>query len=185
MRIITGKWKGRALSAPTKAETRPTADKAKETLFSLIENYLLKTGKSWKDVVFVDAFAGSGAVGIEALSRGAKQVIFIEENPDAIRTVYKNLPEKDKAIVYRDNLRLLKAKGTVATVIFLDPPYQQGLIPIALKQLNRRGYITEDTLIIAETEDKEEIKLQSDFEIQDSRRSGRARFHFMHKTKTV
>ena len=89
MRIISGKFKGRTLMAPPEG-TRPTSDRAKEMLFDMLSSFLMKQGKRWENLKFADVFSGSGAVGLEAVSRGCKQVYLFENNIQAQKTIRQN-----------------------------------------------------------------------------------------------
>jgi len=123
MRVIAGEYRSRPLAAPKGLETRPTSDRLRETLFNVLAPRIAGT-------VFADLYAGSGAVGIEALSRGASEAIFVEHAPPALRTIRANLA----SLGIRGNylieshrvaagLRRLAQAGTKADIVFLDPPY--------------------------------------------------------------
>jgi 16S rRNA (guanine966-N2)-methyltransferase len=123
MRIISGKLRGRRLRSPMGMEVRPTGDRLKETLFNIL-------GHNLADLVLVDAFAGTGAIGIEALSRGARAVMFIERSPESGRLIRRNLELCGIADGYRlipldvfQSFRQLGREGFNADIIFLDPPY--------------------------------------------------------------
>lgn len=127
MRVITGKYRSRLLRSMPGMELRPTADRLRETLFNVLASALELEGSVWLDV-----FAGTGAVGIEALSRGARQVYFIEQARKVAALVRANLKALGVAegfqVLERDAapaLRLLDAEAVSADVVFLDPPYQQ------------------------------------------------------------
>ena len=121
MRIIAGKFRSRHLAAPGSLKLRPTSDQLRETLFNII-------GPSIEGSVFIDVFAGTGAVGIEAISRGAREVIFIEKHHATAELIRKNLQafESEAEICEGGALRELKqlvSRGVVADFIFADPPY--------------------------------------------------------------
>jgi 16S rRNA (guanine(966)-N(2))-methyltransferase RsmD len=120
MRVIAGEFRSRRLVAPDGDQTRPTPDRLKESLFSAL-------GDRIEDCVFLDCYAGSGAVGIEALSRGAKRAIFIEKHPKALEALRKNLAAlglTDRATVITSSAS--KALQTqLADIVFLDPPYDR------------------------------------------------------------
>jgi 16S rRNA (guanine(966)-N(2))-methyltransferase RsmD len=125
MRVIAGKYRSRRLSAPEGMATRPTSDRLRETLFNVV-------AASVPGSVWLDLFAGSGAVGIEALSRGARIVYFGESSHRAAQTIRKNLAgleiEEGFEVLERDaaaSIRLLEAQGVVCDFCFLDPPYRQ------------------------------------------------------------
>ncbi len=151
MRVIAGKYKSRRLIAPQGVETRPTSDRLRETLFNVVAPAI-------KDSVWLDLFAGTGAVGIEALSRGAKAVYFVESSARAARTIRDNLAalkigagaeimERDAAIA----LRLLEAQAISCDFCFLDPPYRKmGDYQQILGLLSQSRLVTPKSQIIAE-----------------------------------
>ena len=125
MRIVAGQFRSRALKSPGKLRLRPTSDRLRETLFDIL-------GPTIEDSLFVDVYAGPGAVGIEALSRGAREVIFIEQHSAAVALIRKNLERLGVAagveILAMDALRgleLLASRHALADFVFLDPPYKE------------------------------------------------------------
>ncbi len=163
MRIVTGKFKGKEiLSPPTGIELRPTSDKVREALFDRIRPFL-------KDKLFLDLYAGSGAVGIEALSEGAKFVAFVEKSPVSLRTLKKNVAmfgvKKDITIIKKDVLLLLKNPQKLLDrvnepfdFVFLDPPFPLKIAGRTVELLANFPLIKEGTLIIAEHWKIEELK---------------------------
>ncbi|HXW08719.1 MAG TPA: 16S rRNA (guanine(966)-N(2))-methyltransferase RsmD [Vicinamibacterales bacterium] len=145
MRVIAGELKGRRLQAPDWPGLRPTSDRLRETLFNVIAPHI-------QGARVVDGFAGTGAVGIEALSRGASHVTFVEQDPRAVRLIQANLDRcgvPDRYAIIR--ARFADAAGRVAApadVIFLDPPYGQQEIDEALAAAS--GMASEGTLVIIE-----------------------------------
>ena len=166
LRIISGKRRGYKLKAPEGLSTRPTTDRVKESVFNIIQSHL--------PCGFVlDMFAGSGAMGIEALSRGAEGAVFIEQNPLSYKIVESNLIGSGliygAALFKTDAYPLIKrlANGTVTAVtaggtrfdtnrgfdiIFLDPPYNKGHVTKALGEIGRLGLLNDNGVIVAETE---------------------------------
>jgi 16S rRNA (guanine966-N2)-methyltransferase len=125
MRVIAGKYKSRRLMAPPGMQTRPTSDRLRETLFNVVAPGI-------EDSVWLDLFAGSGAVGIEALSRGARSVYFVESSSSAVRTIRGNLQalkvEEGAEVIERDAataLRMLDSQAVMCDFVFLDPPYRK------------------------------------------------------------
>ena len=123
MRVIAGKWKGLRLQAPQGFKTRPTADRVREGIFSIIGNKV-------KDSYFLDLFAGSGSVGLEALSRGAQSIVFVEQDLSAIKSLKKNITrinaEKNCAIIHADGFKInavFHRKKTKFDIIYMDPPF--------------------------------------------------------------
>ncbi len=158
MRIIGGTLKGRLLQTPDGYDTtRPTADRAKEGLFNMLSARLAAEGKTWEETVFFDGFAGSGAMGAEALSRGARHVFFAEKDKRALACIQKNLRgirPSSYTLFGQDILFLPKKEESCPSpdILFLDAPYGKGLWEAALKNLLQKGWIAPKTLCIAETE---------------------------------
>ncbi|NLK28548.1 MAG: 16S rRNA (guanine(966)-N(2))-methyltransferase RsmD [Clostridiales bacterium] len=150
MRVIAGKARRLQLKTPEGFDTRPTTDKIKETLFNIINPYLA-------DSDFLDLFSGSGAIGIEALSRGAKYAAFVENNRAAIDCIRQNLKNTKLdqqgeilALNAIDAIRALELKGKVFDVVFMDPPYDRLLEKEILLKLQDSNIIYCDTLIVVE-----------------------------------
>lgn len=155
MRVIAGTARSLPLKTPEGMDTRPTTDRIKETLFNMLQTYI-------PDCVFVDIFSGSGGIGIEALSRGARKAYFIENAPKAIACIEQNLSFTkftDRAIVLKQDAcaGLSGIFEKSVDVIFMDPPYNQEQERRVLEQLSRMKYVTEDTLIVVEA------SLETDF----------------------
>ncbi|HWT75605.1 MAG TPA: 16S rRNA (guanine(966)-N(2))-methyltransferase RsmD [Mobilitalea sp.] len=150
MRVIAGKARRLQLRTPEGFDTRPTTDKTKETLFNILNPYLA-------DSDFLDLFSGSGAIGIEALSRGAKYAAFAEDNKAALECIRANLRTtrlEENADVLADNvleaIRILEVKGKVFDVVFMDPPYNHLLERDVLLALTNSNIIYCDTIIVIE-----------------------------------
>ena len=149
MRVIAGTAKRLLLKTVSGLETRPTTDRIKETLFNIIQNELC-------EVRFLDLFAGSGAIGIEALSRGASEAVFVEHNREAVQCIKDNLITTN--FILRGNIlqmdvmaALEKLKcGPPFDVVFMDPPYHQGWDIKIVTYLANSEVITDDTLLIIE-----------------------------------
>ncbi|MBE6456052.1 MAG: 16S rRNA (guanine(966)-N(2))-methyltransferase RsmD [Alphaproteobacteria bacterium] len=177
MRIISGQYKGKKLIAASENITRPTSDRAKEGLFNVLESYLLKQGKNWMDISFVDVFAGSGAIGIEALSRGAKHCFFFEKNKEALLYLKQNLNcfQVDRYQILND--ALLPPIGQKAIQIyFSDAPYHQNLSEKALNSFLQKGWINSETLIVIEADSNEDLKFPNNVEIIRKLSYGRNQF---------
>ena len=170
LRVISGQARGRKLLAPEGLDTRPTTDRVKESMFNLLMPYL-PCNK------VLDLFAGSGALGIEALSRGSQYGIFIEADKAAVRIVKKNLElarQTDKAqVVEKDAFAFLSGTSTVFDTIFLDPPYNQGLIERSLRLISERGILAPDGVIVAECEYGGEVPGDEYFKTVKSARYGK------------
>lgn len=173
MRVISGEWRGRKLLAPKNDATRPTADRVRETLFSMLASRL----GSFEGLHVADLFAGSGALGIEALSRGAEQCLFAEQDRDALDALRRNLAALDatpRADVRAGSVLALGPARRTYDLLLLDAPYDTGAGAVALDKLNRLGWIGPDSWISIETADKEAVSVAG-FDIDAERRVGKAR----------
>ncbi|HKM00285.1 MAG TPA: 16S rRNA (guanine(966)-N(2))-methyltransferase RsmD [Mobilitalea sp.] len=150
MRVIAGKARRLQLISPEGYDTRPTTDRTKETLFNILNPYLV-------DCDFLDLFSGSGAIGIEALSRGAKHTAFVDDSKAAINCIHKNLKTTKLELQSEvlpmkalEAIRTLEIQGKVFDIIFMDPPYQQQLERDVLIALQNSNIIYCDTIIVVE-----------------------------------
>lgn len=173
MRIVAGQWRGRKLSAPEGDATRPTADRTRETLFSMLVSRL----GSFEGLSVADLFAGSGALGLEALSRGAASCIFVEQAAPAIRSLRGNIAalqaQAASDVRAASVLALGPAKAPI-DLIMLDPPYGSGAGEVALDKLARLGWIGEATWVSLETEAREQPQVRT-LEAVVDRKVGKAR----------
>ena len=156
MRIIAGDWRGRPLAALGKgdpgAHLRPTTDRVREALFSTLAGG--RHGDPLTDAIVLDLFAGTGALGLESLSRGAAHATFVDDGRAAQRLLRANIATLNAAdrarILTRDARRLPANDGPPATLVFLDPPYGRGLGAPALAAAQAQGWIAPDALIVWE-----------------------------------
>ncbi len=154
MRIIAGQWRGRKLIAPPGETTRPTADRTRETQFSMLVSRI----GTFEGLTVADLFAGSGALGLEALSRGAASCIFVEQDAAAIRALRTNIASlraADQCEVRATSAVALGPARAQLDLILLDPPYGSGAGEVALDKLVRLGWIGPATWISLETGAKE------------------------------
>ena len=180
MRVISGIAKGTKLKTIENISTRPTLDRVKESLFNILQDKI-------KDAVVLDLFAGSGALGIEALSRKSKRAYFCDKNPEAIKVVKENLNKTNlinKAIILNcDYANAIKRIEEKLSIVFLDPPYKLDLAVKSIKELLRCDLLTQDSLIIIETDeinrDIEEVQKIENIKIVDKRKYGRANLIFI------
>lgn len=152
MRIIGGAWRGRALAAPPGEATRPTADRVRQALFDRLLHAPWAGRAAIEDASVLDVFAGTGALGLEALSRGAATAVFIERDRAALAALAANIAacgaEDRCRVVAGDACR--PPPGRAATLVLLDPPYGQDLLGSALPALQAAGWIAPDALVVAE-----------------------------------
>ena len=151
MRVIAGKARSIPLKTVEGLDTRPTTDRIKETLFNMLQNELA-------DCLFVDLFSGSGGIGIEALSRGARKAIFVEKAPKAVECIKENLKktklENEAVVIAADAVSAVYRlnQSEPADFIFMDPPYQQQLEKQVLEALKNSPLVDEYTTIIVEAD---------------------------------
>ena len=168
MRVVAGKIRGKKLYSLDGDNTRPTTDRVKENIFNMIAPYIYES-------CVLDLFAGSGALGIEALSRGAKHCDFVENNRRALDIVKKNLVDtpflNESNVHFTDYSAFLENTKEVYDIIFLDPPYKAGYYGKALEIIKRRHLLTDGGVIVLEREsgNREEV---SGFEIFKNRKYG-------------
>lgn len=163
MRVIAGSAKRLLLKTVDGMDTRPTTDRIKETLFNILQPELY-------DCAFLDLFSGSGAIGIEALSRGAALAVFVEQNRQAVECIRENLKTthlEDKAAVMSCDvltaLKRLEERKSVFKFIFMDPPYGQLHEKTVLEYLSHSSLVDDDTTVIAEASKETGFDYLSDF----------------------
>lgn len=182
MRIISGSARGTKLLTLSGENTRPTLDRVKEPLFSIIQNEIL-------DSTVLDLFSGSGALGIESLSRGAKTAVFCDKNKEAIEIIYKNIEKtrlKENSIVINNDyikcLEMLNDKDMKFDLIFLDPPYKTNFATDALKRILELDLLAQNGIVILETDEEErnieEIK-EININIDKIKKYGRVKLMFL------
>lgn len=184
MRIISGTARGTKLFTLEGLDTRPTLDRVKEPLFNII-NFDLE------DAVVLDLFAGSGALGLEAISRGAKKVFLCEKNRNAANIVEKNIEKtkfQDQAILIRNDfekaISFIEQLNEKIDVVFIDPPYKTDLIKKSLEKILDSGILNDDFIIIAETDEPERILKDINIlniNVFDTRKYGRVSLIFLNR----
>jgi 16S rRNA (guanine966-N2)-methyltransferase len=185
MRIVAGKHRGRPLLAPPGERVRPTSDRAREALFNILSHGdFAAEGVPFAEAPVLDAFAGTGALGLEALSRGAGAAVFIEQDSAALAALRKNIAALGESgrsrIISGDATRPPRAQAACA-VVFLDPPYRSGLAGPALTALAAAGWFAPGALAIIELAAREELPPAAGFAVIDERRYGAARLVFLRR----
>lgn len=153
MRIVAGAWRGRTLTAPQGAATRPTADRVRQALFDMLLHAHWGGREAIEGVRVLDVFAGTGAFGLEALSRGVAHATFIEHDRVALAALRANIAAcraQDRCTVLAIDA-LAVPPGEAASLVFLDPPYRHDLVPRAIARLRAAGRVAPGSLLIAET----------------------------------
>lgn len=160
MRVISGEFKGRQIQPVPNQLTRPTTDKVKEALFQII-------GPFFNGGNCFDLFAGSGGLGIEALSRGMDQAVFVDKHPKAIKTIYSNIKmlqlESQTEVFRADAFRAIKAaakRGLVFELVFLDPPYGKISYENLLEAIIENQLLTPEGMVVCEHQAEEELPLE-------------------------
>jgi 16S rRNA (guanine966-N2)-methyltransferase len=185
MRIVSGRWRGRAIRAPEGASTRPTSDRARQAVFNILEHAPWSPGLEDKRVI--DLFAGSGALGLEALSRGAAFCLFVERGEPSLSAIRANAQAfgagAGARVLRQDASRLgMRPPGEAPfDVAFLDPPYGQGLGEQALAGLRDGGWLAPDALAVLERGADEAGSAPDGYEVLDERRYGAAKLSFLRR----
>lgn len=178
MRIVAGIWRGRALTAPAGTVTRPTADRVRQALFDSLMHAPWAGRGCLEGAVVLDLFAGTGAMGLEALSRGAARAVFVEQDRAALAALRANIAAcraEDRCQVLAMDVSRLPI-GEAATLVFLDPPYGMGLVGATLVRLRAAGRIAPGALVVAETGcDEPALDVDMDVDALAERTHGAAR----------
>lgn len=179
MRIIAGSARGRKLNTLPGDNTRPTLDRTREALFNILQTRVF-------DAQVLDLFAGSGALALEALSRGAESAVLCDKSPEACKVIAQNI----EFVRVKDKTTLLQCEAQTAVkrlagkrfdLIFLDPPYKMGLIDEALCGIAEHGLLADGGLITAETAVDEGFDVPDGYTIKSVRKYGKSLLHFIER----
>jgi 16S rRNA (guanine966-N2)-methyltransferase len=190
IRIIGGKHRGRMLATPEGEATRPTSNRARESLFNILMH------ATWRDdedggtsplieARVLDAYAGSGALGLEALSRGAAHATFLDNDAAAVKAIGENLRklgETGAAKVVRADATRPPPSREACDLVFLDPPYRSGQAPAAIAALAAAGWMTPGCIVTVELAHNEDLLPPDGFEVIDERRYGAAKIVILKRT---
>ncbi len=174
-RIISGRFRGRRLSVPKGTDIRPTTDRMRERLFSILGHgrYPAMAGAQVADI-----FAGTGALGLEALSRGAAHVTFVEKARGSLNCLRSNITaldaEAETKVIMSDAAAVARSTEPF-DFVFMDPPYRQGLLRATLDRLIAAGWLKNDTAIICELASDEAVDIPPSLHIIDDRQQGKQR----------
>lgn len=189
MRIVGGSHRGRRLVAPPGDVVRPTSDRAREALFNILSHGdFAASGLPFADKPVLDAFAGTGAFGLEALSRGASAAVFIEIERESLAVLRRNvgvLGEADRAHVIAGDATRPPRAALACAVAFLDPPYKSSLASPALTALAAAGWLTPDALVVIEVAAREDLPPTVGFTVIDARVYGAARLVFLRRERAA
>lgn len=179
LRIIAGEWRGRRLSFPDSDGLRPTGDRVRETLFNWLQPYI-------PGARCLDLFAGSGALGLEALSRGAEEAVFVERARPAVQALEANLQKlqaKGAHVLQGDALRYLAGPARRFDVVFLDPPFGSDIIGDCCSRLEEGGWLSDGALIYLEHDAARPLPpLPAGWSLHRSGRAGQVAFHLARRT---
>ncbi|HKU54438.1 MAG TPA: 16S rRNA (guanine(966)-N(2))-methyltransferase RsmD [Rhizomicrobium sp.] len=185
MRITGGKLGGRRLVAPDDARVRPTSDRTRQAIFNMLRHKDFGIGFALEGAAVLDLFAGTGALGIEAISQGARWCLLVDDNADSRALQRENVEAlglTGATRIWRRDATDLGPLGPSAggpfNLVFLDPPYRKELIPKALKSLKGGGWLADKALLVAESDVGEEIDLAG-FTLLDERDYGETRVRFL------
>ncbi len=188
MRIVGGDFRGKKLSLPEDNRIRPTADRTREALFNILGHggdYRTEKGPLPLGARILDVFAGTGALGLEALSRGAAHVTFMDNHPDSLRLIKTNvqvLQGQGKAdILNRSGIHPGRA-SRACDLILMDPPYKKGLESPSLLALAENGWMQPGSIAVIEMASKEVLDPPDGFDLLDNRKYGAARLIILKKT---
>ena len=176
MRITGGQFRGRTLATPRDAQVRPTADKVRQAIFNILAHNHFGCGFSLEGARVADLFAGTGAMGIEAISRGARFCLFVDDSAESRALIRENVEGFQltgaSKIWRRDATQLgpmPAGSGGPFHLVFLDPPYREGLVPPALNSLADGNWLAANALLLAETAEDEVLDVPSAFTLLDER----------------
>lgn len=179
IRIVGGRWRGRRLAAPPGTATRPTSDRARKTLFDVLWHAPFASRAAIEGAVVLDAFAGTGALALETLSRGAAHATCFETDASAFAALIANIAACGaNARAIRADATAPPAAGKPCTLVFLDPPYGTGLPDAALAALAARGWIAPGALVCIETARDDALAAEG-CTLLDDRAQGRARLRIV------
>ena len=175
VRIVGGQWRGRKLRFPSVAAIRPTPDRVRETLFNWLQQHIV--GASC-----LDLFAGSGALGFEALSRGAAEVTFVEREPDIVQYLRATLvhlhASGGRVVSTTAEMFLRRAAAAVFDIVFLDPPFADDVLPVICEQLERGNWLAADAWIYLEYTARAGLPpLPSNWQVVRSKTAGQVGYH--------
>lgn len=178
IRIIGGQWRGRKLPVPDSPGLRPTTDRVRETLFNWLAPHMV-------DARCLDCFAGSGALGLEALSRYAASATLLEMERNVAQQLQKNLATLKAAnarVVNTNTLAFLAAPGTPHDVVFIDPPFRKGLLDETLRLLESNGWLADDALIYIESEVENGLPpVPASWELHREKVAGQVAYRLYHR----
>jgi 16S rRNA (guanine966-N2)-methyltransferase len=177
LRIIAGTWRGRKLGFASLPGLRPTPDRVRETLFNWLAPVI-------RDARCLDLYAGSGALGLEAASRGAAEVVLVDSDPLVARTLREQLRVLDAGqvrVVEADTAAYLRGPAAPFDVVFLDPPFREQRLPQAIRQLESGGWLADPAWVYLEAERELELPLPPNWALYRSKKAGQVGYHLVQR----
>ncbi len=186
MRITGGKFRGRNLTPPPDARVRPTSDKVRQAIFNVLAHHDFGVPFTLENARVADLFAGTGALGIEALSHGARFCLFVDDSAESRALLRRNIEALNltgaSKIWRRDATSLgpmSAGAGGPFDLVFLDPPYRKDLVAPALASLGEGGWLAPNAILVVETAAEDEFELAADWQVVDARIYGDTRVQFL------
>lgn len=177
MRIIGGSYRGKKLFSPQSDAVRPTSDRAREALFNILN---FKLSLPWSSYSILDVFAGTGAFGLEALSRGCSSIGLVDINTQSLeKNVALFAKEQDKIKIYRQNAQAMPKALKQYNLLFMDAPYNKNLSAPALESLAKQGWLAPQTLCLVEIEKSETLDIPPQYQFLEERIYGLAKIIFL------
>lgn len=179
LRIIAGAWRGRKLAFVPVPGLRPTPDRVRETLFNWLSPVI-------RGARCLDLFAGSGALGLEAASRGASAVVLVDGDPEVTHTLQEQvqrLRAQQVSVVHAGSVRYLYGRAQPFDIVFLDPPFHAGLLPDCLQQLEAGGWLSAEAWVYIEAEHGLQLPLPAHWEMHRSKTAGQVDYHLARRRK--
>ena len=184
MRIISGNFKSIKLFSPKNSYIRPTLDRAKEMIFSTLNSILTARNLDFNNLIVLDCFCGTGALGFECLSRGSGKVFFVDKSAHAINLVKKNsslLGVSDKSVIIKTDFAKIENLGLKIKLFFIDPPYNSFDYNGILKQLILKNIVAEESFGVVETSSKDDFNIIDDFSILKKKKNSDSFFYFIER----
>jgi 16S rRNA (guanine966-N2)-methyltransferase len=181
MRIIAGRHRGRRLEAPPGEAVRPTGERAREALFDILGHGRFAEQPVWLDAAVLDVFAGTGAFGLEALSRGARHATFLDRSIAALARNVAALDERPRATLLKGDALRPPRTTAACSLVFLDPPYAEDIAAAAVTALDAAGWLAPDALVVVELPAARTLAPPPGFTLLDERRYGAARLVFLRR----
>ncbi len=181
LRIIAGTWRGRSLGFAAVPGVRPTPDRVRETLFNWLAPVILGAR-------CLDLYAGSGALGLEAASRGAAEVLLVDSDPLVVRTLREQsgmLGADQVRVVEADSGAFLRGPAEPFDVVFLDPPFREQRLPAAIRQLEAGAWLAAEAWVYLEAERELELPLPPNWELYRSKTAGQVAYHLVRRHPVV